>query len=109
MLEETKRAVKLASDHFEYIKATLLVHGVVKDEIDKIAHHYITAMIHGYKHAISDERNGMFRPKIGEPLTTGEIAAIAGPCSDCLDSFTCGGHYRKADGICLYQRPREGK
>lgn len=109
MLEETKRAVKLASDHFEYIKATLSVHGVVKDEIDKIAHHYITAMIHGYKHAISDERNGIFRPTIGDPLTTEEVAAIVGPCGDCLDSFTCDGHFLKENGECLHQRPREGK
>lgn len=108
-MTEKERAKQLAEEHWGYVKVTLCVHGVDDEVLQVVQHHYLTAAVHFHFHGVEDERNGMFRPKIGVPLTTGEIAAIAGPCSDCLDSFTCGGHVRKADGICLYQRPREAK
>lgn len=111
-MTETERAKQLANDHWDgYVSHMVEVHSVganyTQAEVMAICkHHYISATIHGYKHAIEDERNGIFRPRISEPLTTGEIAAIARPCSNCYDEDACNGGSRLASGDCLHHRPK---
>lgn len=108
-MTEKERAKQLAEEHWKYVGALLQTHGVGNEELAIIGFHYKSAAVHFHFHGAEDERNGMFRPKIGEPLTTEEITVITGPCSDCLDSFTCDGRFRQSNGECLHQRSREGK
>ena len=44
----------LAFAHWDYLRKTLLVHGLSKKKVDIIGHHYTTAFIHGYKHGVED-------------------------------------------------------
>ncbi len=52
-----KEAVeKLAKEHWDYVKELINVHTLLDEEtLAMLRFHYITAFIHGYKHAI-DER-----------------------------------------------------
>lgn len=106
-MTEKERAKQLAEEHWGYVKVTLCVHGVDDEVLQVVQHHYLTAAVHFHFHGVEDERNGLFRPSIGEPLTTGEIAAIARPCSNCYDEKECGGGLRLASGDCLHHRPVE--
>jgi len=74
MLNEVEAAKELTAAHWGYIEKTLLLHGMLPEELEVIAHHYTTAMIHGIGHGIEMERRGDFRAKIGEPLTMQEVA-----------------------------------
>ena len=47
---------KLAADHWGYVKSTLLAHGIPAEELVTAEHHYLSAFIHGYKHAVEDCR-----------------------------------------------------
>ena len=105
-MTEKERAKQLAEEHWKYVGALLQTHGVGEEELAIIAFHYKSAAVHFHLHGAEDERNGMFRPKIGEPLTIGEIAAIARPCSNCYDEKECGGGLRLASGDCLHYRPK---
>jgi hypothetical protein len=50
-----EKAIKnLCEEHWNYIEKLLLVHGESPKELEKIKYHYITAMEHGYKHAMED-------------------------------------------------------
>jgi len=85
-----ERAKELAVAHwYGYVEDTVSVHmpdrnrTYTRDEVLAIAkHHYISASCHGYKHAISDERAGIFRPRIGE-LSAVEVEAIGGEVGLC--------------------------
>ena len=44
--------MKLADDHWNYVKAVLEAHGEEESVIEKIGFHYRTALEHGYKHGI---------------------------------------------------------
>ena len=44
----------LAEAHWEYIAGILEVHGGTENDISIIRYHYITAFIHGWKHAKED-------------------------------------------------------
>lgn len=105
-MTEKERAKQLAEEHWGYVAGVIRVHDGDEQTIKECGHHFITAFEHAYGHAIEDERNGMFRPKIGEPLTTGEIAAIARPCSNCYDEKQCHSGLRMASGDCLHYRPK---
>lgn len=78
-MTETERAKQLATAHWGYVAGVIRVHGADEQTIKECGHHFTTAFEHAYGHALEDERNGMFRPRIGEPLTTGEIDAITHP------------------------------
>lgn len=43
---------ELAQAHWDYVASVLLVHGANETEIEMCGHHYRTAFIHGWKHAI---------------------------------------------------------
>ncbi len=45
---------KLAEDHWSYVERLLVVHDEAPDVIEKCKHHYITAMCHGWKHAMEE-------------------------------------------------------
>lgn len=52
---ETKSYVeKLAADHWGYVESVLRAHEVIDAEIHACGHHYRTAFMHGYKHALED-------------------------------------------------------
>ena len=42
---------KLASEHWSYVASVLIAHGESNDVVVKCGHHYISAFIHGWKHA----------------------------------------------------------
>ena len=48
---------KLAYDHWSYISGLLHAHGEEEYVIQKIGYHYVTAFIHGYKHAVEEIEN----------------------------------------------------
>ena len=48
MFDETK---ELAEAHWGYSNELLLTHGIPKEETDIIGFHYVSAFLHGYKHA----------------------------------------------------------
>ena len=54
--EQKERAEKLASEHWGYVEKLLAVHKIPENTIELVGHHYISAMVHGYKHAIEDEQ-----------------------------------------------------
>ncbi|OHD19274.1 MAG: hypothetical protein A2Y38_23805 [Spirochaetes bacterium GWB1_59_5] len=68
-------------------------------EVMEIAeHHYLTAAYHFYMHAVEDCANGIFRPRIGEPLTAAEVDDITasipsgcqnGECAHHAPTFSC--------------------
>lgn len=62
----------LAEQHWEYIEKVLRTAGENEDIIKKIKFHYITAFIHGYKHAIEDvedEWNNQFDEESSEDVS----------------------------------------
>lgn len=71
-----ERAKQLAEDHWQYVEATLKIHGCYEEELKKAAHHYLTAAQHFYLHAVEDTNNGLFRPRIGSPLPPEEVERI---------------------------------
>jgi hypothetical protein len=46
--------MKLAEDHWAYVKSVLEAHNEDEIVIEKIGFHYKTGMEHGYKHGIED-------------------------------------------------------
>jgi len=48
---------QLANEHWEYIEKVLRTAGETEEVIRKIKFHYITAFIHGYKHAVEEIEN----------------------------------------------------
>jgi len=48
---------QLAHEHWEYIEKVLRTAGETEEVIRKIKFHYITAFIHGYKHAVEEIEN----------------------------------------------------
>lgn len=49
---------ELARAHWGYIEGLLQAHGTDQDWMRVIEYHYITAFVHGYKHALEDVSNG---------------------------------------------------
>lgn len=45
---------ELAAAHWGYVKSTLLAHGITAEDLVTAEHHYLSAFIHGYKHAVED-------------------------------------------------------
>ena len=41
---------KMIDEHWEYVKSTLIVHGIDEETLKTSEHHYKTAMRHGIKH-----------------------------------------------------------
>ena len=105
----SERASQLAIDHWTYVESVIRVRGADEQTIKECGHHYKTSFEHAYGHAIEDERNGLFRPSIGDPLTDEEVSAISRTCSTCMDEGPCDGALRVVlDGAntCLYYRPK---
>lgn len=48
--EEPPMPGNLAAEHWEYVKATLQIHGVSDQDLLVIGHHYRMAFLHGFKH-----------------------------------------------------------
>ena len=44
----------LASEHWAYVESVLRAHQVHGTVVDVCGHHYRTAFIHGYKHAMEE-------------------------------------------------------
>lgn len=110
-MTEKERAKQLAEEHWNgYTSDLVEMHSgcysgkfYTHEEMLKLCKfHFVSAAVHFHGHGVEDERNGMFRPSIGEPLTTGEVAAIARPCSNCYDEKQCQGGLRLASGDCLH-------
>jgi hypothetical protein len=77
-MSEMERAKQLVQSHWDgYVKQLLQAHGQSAELIEIVGYHYISSGTHFYLHAIEDERNGIFRPSIGEPLSVEEVAAIS--------------------------------
>ncbi len=60
---------KLAKEHWDYIKELINVHILLDEEtLAMLRFHYITAFIHGYKHAINEikESSNTFPIKINK-------------------------------------------
>ena len=100
------RAKELAAAHWHgYVQPTLAVHArgqqlaYTAAEVMEIAeHHYLTAAYHFYMHAAEDCANGIFRKRIGEPLTAAEVDDITasipsgcqnGECAHHAPTFSC--------------------
>lgn len=47
-------AKKLAEDHWSYIEGILIAHDQDMPILKICHYHYVTAFVHGYKHAIED-------------------------------------------------------
>lgn len=71
------RAKELADAHWEYVEGILKTHDISGTFIKVAKHHYLTAAVHFHGHGVEDERNRLFYPRIGSPLTPEEIADIA--------------------------------
>jgi hypothetical protein len=112
MKAESAKAKELARDHWGYVQDVLRLHGQSDELINIVGFHYIAAMIHGVKHGIELERNGLFRPSIGEPLSAEEVADISErvetdivnvkPCASC-DAVVCSADFMLAAetmGVC---------
>lgn len=55
MTKETKKRVAaMAAAHWSYVKSVLVAHGVKRKIIKLCGHHYKTAGLHFYKHALED-------------------------------------------------------
>lgn len=46
-----KEPEELAEDHWKYIERLLEMHGEDDEVVDKIGFHYVSAFVHGFKHA----------------------------------------------------------
>ena len=46
---------QLASDHWQYLKSVLEIHGADTEQIEIIGFHYRSAMIHGFKHGLEEK------------------------------------------------------
>jgi hypothetical protein len=68
----TTKATELAEAHWSYVEETLKVHGIVDVQVKIIKHHYVSAMIHGYKHGREDAEA---KPVVGQtiPKDFGEL------------------------------------
>ena len=77
MNKETDRANELAEAHWGYVGQVLKMHGITDPTLRQYGFHYTTAFAHAYGHAIEDEHNGMFRPRIGDTLSPAEVNAVA--------------------------------
>ena len=51
---ETKEQI-LAEAHWAYVESLLRTHGEDDDTVAKCRHHYLTAFLHGWKHAKEDQ------------------------------------------------------
>lgn len=51
---KTSRSETLAKDHWGYIKSLMETHRVDENTINTMGFHYVTAFVHGYKHAQED-------------------------------------------------------
>lgn len=54
-----QRAKELAEAHWKYIESLLLTHGESLDVVNKIGFHYVSSMVHGYKHGYCDYAKGV--------------------------------------------------
>lgn len=62
MSKETARAQQLANDHWHGYNFPLLeAAGIGADDLELVGFAYKAALAHGYKHAIEDERAGLFK------------------------------------------------
>jgi hypothetical protein len=52
---EPSRAEFLAEAHWDYVESVLRAHDEDEDIINRCKHHYITAFVHGWKHAREDK------------------------------------------------------
>jgi hypothetical protein len=52
----SKRAKELAEAHWSYIGSLLKVVGLAPEFMPMAQHLYTTALIHGHKHGVEDER-----------------------------------------------------
>lgn len=68
-----------------------------RQDVEK-AIHYLQLLLEWEYPFVTPERYA----EIHTPLTTGEIAAIARPCSNCYDEKQCQGGLRLASGDCLH-------
>ena len=59
----------LAAMHWRYVEKILRTHGEQESIIEKCRVHYISALIHGWKHAKEDSGESVFIPE-GAELTT---------------------------------------
>lgn len=50
-----KSSNQLAEEHWKYVESLLKAHGEEDELIEQIGFHYISAFIHGYKHAMEDK------------------------------------------------------
>lgn len=55
------RAQALAEEHWSYVRSLLVAHGDDEDSsvLNQIEFHYKSAMIHGYKHGVSDRERAV--------------------------------------------------
>lgn len=54
-METDAKIIELSEKHWSYINELLLAHGEKIRTIDKCKFHYISAFIHGWKHAKEDQ------------------------------------------------------
>ena len=71
MEQHMKRANELASDHWGYIYSLLAAHQINQGTIDIVRFHYLSAFVHGYKHAIEDNLADV-NPATTEPMVNAE-------------------------------------
>jgi hypothetical protein len=51
---DTKKAAKLAADHWAYVRSMLLSHGEAHGVVTRCGFHYKAAFVHGWKHAMEE-------------------------------------------------------
>lgn len=51
---QQERAKSLAEDHWSYLEELLETHRHLQEVIEACGFHYVTAFVHGYKHAMED-------------------------------------------------------
>jgi hypothetical protein len=80
-------AEKLANDHWEYVKETLIVHSAENIEIAE--YHYKTAFVHGFKHGVESCGDAASGKKAAKDFFN--------RCIRCHEKITPGDAHRCAD------------
>jgi len=74
---KTEAEVKaLAAMHWRYVEKILRTHGEQESIIEKCRVHYLSALIHGWKHAKEDSGEAVFIPE-GAAQTTVDGTKVA--------------------------------
>ena len=81
---KTEAEVKqLIAEHWSYVEGMMVAHNITPNDLRVAKFHYLTAMLHGWKHAKEDSGEAVFTPESAERTTvdgTKVAAEVFGYC-----------------------------